>query len=68
MEQAFKKHKVISQRSIMDRIESFSKSTAQDESGLPPVLTGKDDLLKKQSTTSLDSMDMVNYISLFSKK
>jgi len=60
MEQAFKKNKVISQRSIMDRIESFSKSIGQDDSGLPPVLTAKDDFLRKQSTTSLDSMDMVN--------
>ncbi len=59
MEQAFKKNKVISQRSIMDRIENFSKSIAQDESGLPPVLTAKEDFLRKQSTTSLDSMDMV---------
>jgi len=58
MDQAFKKHKVFSQRSIMDRIESFSKSV-QDDSGMPPILSTKDDFLRNQSTTSLDSMDMV---------
>jgi len=57
VDQAFKKHKVFSQRSIMDRIENFSKNL-QDDSGMPPILTTKDDFLRNQSTSSLDSMDM----------